>query len=337
MLEEALREIHAAEDLEALQALRVRYLGKKGRLTQELKALGQLPPEERREKGRLLNEWKRALEAAFEERAEALKRAALEAKLRAEALDVSLPGYAFPAGNTHVVGQIMAELVDIFRRMGYQPVEGPEVEDEFHNFDALNIPLHHPARDMWDTFWLTDGRLLRTHTSPIQVRYMVAHTPPFKIVAPGKVYRYEQTDATHEAMFYQLEGLVVGEAITMADLKGAISEMARTLYGAEAKVRFQPSYFPFVEPGAEFAVWWVNPRTGEGSWLELGGAGMVHPRVFQAVDEARAARGLPRVYEGKTGFAFGLGIERIAMLRYGIPDVRYFYQNRLGFLKQFRN
>ncbi len=337
MLEEALREIQAAEDLEALQALRVRYLGKKGRLTQELKALGQLPPEQRREKGRLLNEWKRALEAAFEERAEALKRAALEAKLRAEALDVSLPGHAFPVGNTHVVGQIMAELVDIFRRMGYQPVEGPEVEDEFHNFDALNIPPHHPARDMWDTFWLTDGRLLRTHTSPIQVRYMVAHTPPFKIVAPGKVYRYEQTDATHEAMFYQLEGLVVGEAITMADLKGAIREMARALYGAKAQVRFQPSYFPFVEPGAEFAVWWVNPRTGEGSWLELGGAGMVHPAVFKAVDDARAARGLPRVYEGKTGFAFGLGIERIAMLRYGIPDVRYFYQNRLGFLKQFRN
>ena len=231
----------------------------------------------------------------------------------------------------------MAELVDIFRRMGYQPVEVPEVEDEFHNFDALNIPPHHPARDMWDTFWLTDGRLLRTHTSPIQVRYMVAHTPPFKIVAPGKVYRYEQTDATHEAMFYQLEGLVVGEAITMADLKGAIREMARALYGAKAQVRFQPSYFPFVEPGAEFAVWWVNPRTGEGSWLELGGAGMVHPAVFKAVDDARAARGLPRVYEGKTGFAFGLGIERIAMLRYGIPDVRYFYQNRLGFLKQFRN
>ncbi|WP_456476713.1 phenylalanine--tRNA ligase subunit alpha, partial [Oceanithermus sp.] len=219
--------------------------------------------------------------------------------------------------------------------MGYQAVTGPEVEDEFHNFDALNIPPHHPARDMWDTFWLEDGRLLRTHTSPMQVRYMEAHTPPFQIVVPGKVYRHEATDATHEAMFHQLEGLAVGEGITLAHLKGALLTMARALYGEKARVRLQPSFFPFVEPGVEFLVWWTNPRTGEGRWLELGGAGMVHPAVFKAADDARAKAGLPRVYENVTGFAFGLGVERIAMLRYGIPDIRYFYANRLAFLRQF--
>ena len=346
MLEDWLAEIRAAPTLEALDALKVRLLGKKGELTRALKGLKNLPPEERREQGRALNEAKRALEAAIEERRQALKAAALEERLKKEALDVTLPGTPFPAGNLHVLDQLMLELVGIFERMGYRAVLGPEAEEEFYNFDALNIPPHHPARDMHDTFWLKPAPgfeerfkkplLLRTHTSPLQVRYMSTHTPPFKIVAPGKVFRHEATDATHEAMFHQLEGLVVGDQITMADLKGALLSMARALYGPEARVNFRPSYFPFVEPGVEFEVWWQNPRTGKGGWLELGGAGMVHPAVFKAVDDLREANRLPRLYEGKTGFAFGLGVERVAMLRYQIPDIRYFFQNRLAFLDQFR-
>jgi phenylalanyl-tRNA synthetase alpha chain len=227
------------------------------------------------------------------------------------------------------------DLTRIYERLGYAVIEGPEVEDEHHNFEALNVPWYHPARDLQDTFWLEDGRLLRTHTSPMQVRYMVDHEPALKIVVRGKVYRYEATDATHEAMFHQLEGLVVGDGISMADLKGTIAEMARGLYGPSARVRFQPSYYPFTEPGADFAVWWENPR-GESKWLELGGCGMVHPNVFRAVDDLREAEGKPRIYEGKTGFAFGLGPERIAMLKYGIPDIRYFYANDPRVLGQFR-
>ncbi len=346
MLEDWLAEIRTAPSLEALEALRVRLLGKKGELTQKLKGLGKLPPEARRQEGRRLNEAKRALEAAIEERAQKLKEEALAQRLAAQAVDVTLPGLPFPAGNLHVLTQVLGELVGIFERMGYRAVLGPEAEEEFFNFDALNIPPHHPARDMHDTFWLRPAEgyaerfpkplLLRTHTSPIQVRYMRSHTPPFKVVAPGKVFRHEATDATHEAMFHQLEGLVVGEGITLADLKGALLSMARALYGPEARVNFRPSYFPFVEPGVEFEVWWQNPRTGRGQWLELGGAGMVHPEVFRAVDDLRQADGLPRLYQGMTGFAFGLGVERIAMLRYQIPDIRAFFQNRLAFLGQFR-
>ncbi len=335
MLDDALEEIRAAATLEALAKIRVRYLGKKGLLTRLFKEMKGLGLEERKERGRELNQMKQQIEAALAEREEQIKAAELAARLEREREDVSLPGLALPPGGYHVATQILDELVDIFRRMGYQAVTGPEVEDEFHNFDALNIPPHHPARDMWDTFWLEDGRLLRTHTSPMQVRYMEAHTPPFQIVVPGKVYRHEATDATHEAMFHQLEGLAVGEGITLAHLKGALLTMARALYGENAKVRLQPSFFPFVEPGVEFLVWWTNPRSGEGTWLELGGAGMVHPAVFKAADDARERAGLPRVYENVTGFAFGLGVERIAMLRYGIPDIRYFYSNRLAFLRQF--
>ncbi|WP_457633071.1 phenylalanine--tRNA ligase subunit alpha [Oceanithermus desulfurans] len=335
MLEEALAEIRAAASLEALQEIKVRFLGKKGRLTQAFKAMKGLGPEERKARGQELNRIKQAIEQALAEREAEIKAAELEARLEREREDVSLPGLALAPGGYHVATQILGELVDVFRRMGYQAVTGPEAEDEFHNFDALNIPPHHPARDMWDTFWLEDGHLLRTHTSPMQVRYMEAHTPPFQIVVPGKVYRHEATDATHEAMFHQLEGLAVGEGITLAHLKGALLTMARALYGEKARVRLQPSFFPFVEPGVEFLVWWTNPRTGEGSWLELGGAGMVHPAVFKAADDARERAGLPRVYENVTGFAFGLGVERIAMLRYGIPDIRYFYSNRLAFLRQF--
>ncbi|GAO76342.1 phenylalanine--tRNA ligase subunit alpha [Meiothermus ruber] len=353
-IEAALEEIGRAPNLERLQGLKVHYLGKNGQVTQAMKTLGQLPPEERREKGRVLNEWKRALELALEARETQLKEQALQARLEQEALDVSLPGYAFPSGGLHITSRIVLELVNIFRRLGFSVVEGPEVESEFFNFDALNMPEWHPARDMQDTFWVEfnraaeeaftiqgpfgedvtglGGAVLRTHTSGMQIRYMIQHTPPFRIVVPGRVFRYEQTDASHEAMFHQLEGLVVGPNITMADLKGAISELARGLFGKEGKARFQPTFFPFVEPGVQFAMWWPERQ----KWLELGGAGMVHPYLFKAVDDYRERQGLPRAYEGVTGWAFGMGVERLALLRYGIPDIRYFYQNRLSFLRQFR-
>lgn len=335
-------ELKAAEDLAALQAVRTKYLGKSGLITRELGALGKLPPEERKARGAAINALRQSIQAAVEEREQGLKRAALDAKLSSEALDVTLPGLALPAGGLHPISRVYDDLIGIFTRLGYAVVEGPEVEEEHYNFEALNVPWYHPARDLQDTFWLEGGegegdtpRLLRTHTSPMQVRYMVDHEPPLKIVVRGKVYRFETTDATHEAMFHQLEGLVVGESISMSDLKGTIAEMARGLYGAGSRVRFQPSYYPFVEPGADFAVYWDNPR-GESKWLELGGCGMVHPNVFRAVDDLREAQGKPRVYEGLTGFAFGLGPERIAMLKYGIPDIRYFYANDPRVMRQFR-
>ncbi|ADV68917.1 phenylalanine--tRNA ligase subunit alpha [Deinococcus maricopensis] len=335
MQQEALQAIQDAPTLDALQAVKTKYVGKSGLITRELGTLGKLPPEERKARGAEINAVRAAVEAALTEREATLKRAALDAKLASEAIDVTLPGTPLPSGGLHLITRILDDLTDIFTRLGYAVVEGQEVEDDTHNFDALNIPWYHPARDLWDTFWLEDGRLLRTHTSPMQVRYMLEHTPALKIVVPGKVYRYEATDATHESMFHQLEGLVVGDHISMADLKGTIAEMARGLFGARAKVRFQPSYYPFVEPGADFAVWWENPR-GESKWLELGGCGMVHPNVFKAVDDLREQMGRQRIYEGKTGFAFGLGPERIAMLKYGIPDIRYFYANDLQILGQFR-
>ncbi len=332
---EILDEILASSSLEELQTVKTKYLGKNGLVTSQLKEMGKLSPEERKAKGAEINALKTSLEGAVEARKEVLEQAALEAKLHSEAIDVTLPALHFPVGGLHIISRILADLEGMFGRLGYRTVLGQEVEDDLHNFDALNIPWFHPARDLWDTFWMTDGRLLRTHTSPMQIRYMLEHTAPLRITVPGKVYRYEATDATHESMFHQLEGLLVGDNIRMSDLKGTIAEIARGLFGPSTKVRFQPSYYPFVEPGADFSVWWENPR-GESKWLELGGCGMVHPSVFRAVDDLREALGKPRTYEGKTGFAFGLGAERIAMLKYGIPDIRYFYQNDLKVLGQFR-
>lgn len=332
MREEALRAIDAATTLEALASVKTQYLGKNGLVTAQLKTLGALSPDERRLQGAQINLLKNELETALGAREALLKQDALNVQLAAQAIDVTLPGLALPSGGLHIITRILHELSDIFSGMGYAALEGREVEDETHNFDALNMPSWHPARDLQDTFWLENGQVLRTHTSNMQVRYMETHEPPLKIVVPGRVYRYEATDATHESMFHQFEGLVVGDAVTMADLKGAIAEMARGMFGKGARVRFQPSYYPFVEPGADFAIWWDQ----EGRWLELGGAGMVHQSVFRAVDDLREAAGKPRVYEGKTGFAFGLGPNRIAMLRYGIPDIRYFYANDLRVLTQFR-
>lgn len=323
--EETLAAIAAAPDLRALQELRVRVLGKKGALTEQLRALGGLDPERRRQVGLALHVRKTEVEAALDARKEALERAALDARLEAERVDLTLPGERVPAGAHHLLTQVTHRLLDVFRSLGYDVAVGPELEDDHHNFEALNFPPEHPARDTQDTFWTTDGRLLRTHTSPMQVRYMRGHEPPIKVVVPGRVFRNEAVDATHEAQFHQLEALVVGERVTMADLRGAITEMATALLGAGTRTRLQPSYFPFVEPGAEFAIWWTHPKTGREEWLELGGCGMVHPKVFEAVG-----------YEDVTGFAFGFGIERLAMVSTGVSDIRDLYRGDVRVLQQFR-
>ena len=324
-LAEAIDLVRSAPDAAALQDLRVRYLGKKGAITAQLKGLGALPADERREAGQRINAWKQALEEAIERRRAALERDELQRRLERERVDVTLPGVGFKRGGLHLLTRVVHRLADVFTSLGYEVVTGPELETEHYNFDALNTPEWHPARDLQDTFWTTDGRVLRTHTSPMQARYMEMHEPPFRVVVPGKVFRNEAVDMTHEAQFHQLEALVVGERITMADLKGAINEMATALFGTATRTRLQPSYFPFVEPGAEFAILWRNPKSGREEWLELGGCGMVHPNVFRAVG-----------YEGVTGFAFGFGIERLAMVSYGIPDVRTFFQSDLRVLEQYR-
>jgi phenylalanyl-tRNA synthetase alpha chain len=324
MHEEARAEIIAAADLRDLQQVRVRWLGKKGRITAELKRLGELPADERREAGRRINEVKREIDDAIEARKAQLERDELARRLAAERVDVTLPGTGRSSGGLHLLTKVTHRLLDVFTSLGYEVVTGPEVETDHYNFGALNFPPEHPARDEQDTFWTEDGRLLRTHTSPMQVRYMETHRPPFKVVVPGKVFRNEAVDATHEAQFHQLEALVVGERITMADLRGAIQEMADALFGEGTRTRLQPSFFPFVEPGAEFAIWWTHPKTGKEEWLELGGCGMVHPNVFRAAG-----------YEGVTGFAFGFGIERLAMVPYGVPDIRWFFQSDMRVLRQF--
>ena len=325
MREEALKQIEAAGDQRQLQDLRVRYLGKKGELTAMLKGLGAMAPEERRAAGAGINALRDELEQAFQRRRDQLQEQELNARLESERVDLTLPGDRFPAGGEHLLTRVTGRLLDVFTSLGYEVVTGPELETDWYNFESLNFPPEHPARDLQDTFWTEDGRLLRTHTSPVQSRYLESHKPPFKIVAPGKVYRNEAIDATHEAQFHQLEALVVGERITMADLRGAIEEMAAALFGAGTRTRLQPSYFPFVEPGAEFAIWWTHPRSGREEWLELGGCGMVHPNVFKAAG-----------MEGVTGFAFGFGIERLAMVPYLVNDIRHFTQGDMRVLKQFR-
>ena len=324
-MQEAIPEIQAAPTLQALQDLRVKYLGKKGLVTQQLKDLGLLSPEEKKRIGQEVNALKQKLEHTIEARKADLETAALHQKLIKERVDVTLPGLQYSVGGLHILTHVINRVVDVFRSMGYDVASGPELETDYYNFKALNFPDDHPARDTQDTFWTTDGRVLRTHTSPMQVHYMETHKPPFKVVVPGKTFRNEAVDATHEAQFHQLEALVVGERITMADMKGAITTMAKTLFGPDTKTKLQPTYFPFVEPGAEFAIWWKHPKTGKEEWLELGGCGMVHPNVFKAVG-----------YENVTGFAFGFGIERLALIPYGIPDIRYFHQGDLRVLEQFR-
>ncbi len=325
----ALLAIQEAKNPEELESLRVHYLGRKGALTGVLRSLGQLDPEVRRRVGQEANRAKAALEEALEQALQALKAAAR--RLAATAVDVTLPGRRSPRGRLHPLNQIMAEVCDIFLHLGFEAVEGPEVELDWYNFEALNLPPDHPARDMQDTFYFDDKVLLRTHTSPMQIRTMEKRRPPVRIIAPGKVYRRD-SDITHSPMFHQVEGLLVDRGVTFADLKGVLTAFVHQMFGPEVGVRFRPSYFPFTEPSAEVDIECVICR-GEGcrvckttGWLEVLGSGMVHPAVFEAVGYD------PETY---TGFAFGLGIERIAMLKYGIDDIRLFFDNDLRFLRQF--
>jgi phenylalanyl-tRNA synthetase alpha chain len=335
----ALNELNAISQSKDLETWRVRYLGKKSHLTELLRSLSGLPIEERKEAGALSNTLKLEMEAALTAKEEVLKQQELTSVSNA-GLDTSLPGRPYPQGHLHLMSQAIYEISDIFAGMGFQVVEGPEVEWDHYNFDALNIPKEHPARDNMATFWVdappqqtTDWRmLLRTHTSPMQVRTMEKTRPPVRIIVPGRVYRYEATDATHLAMFTQIEGLAVDEGITMADLKGTLYEFARRFFGIDRKVRFRCDFFPFVEPGAEMAISCAVCKgsgcrlCGNSGWIEILGAGMVHPSVLEGVgiDSAKYS-----------GFAFGMGIERIPMLRYGIEDVRHFYSGDLRFLRQF--
>ncbi|MHB1005646.1 MAG: phenylalanine--tRNA ligase subunit alpha [Chloroflexota bacterium] len=333
----ALQDLAQAKNAEATEAWRVGYLGKKGQLTNLLRQVGGLPTKERPLVGQKANEVKGALEQALAERLEALRRDQAALAQAAERVDVTLPGRTPRLGQAHPTTRIVKEILDVFGAMGFQVAEGPEVELDYYNFEALNIPPDHPARDMWDTFYVANrGQpgevLLRTHTSPNQVRVMERSRPPVRVVVPGRCYRYEATDATHESEFFQIEGLAVDKNLTMADLKGVLTAFAHEIFGADRKVRFRCDYFPFVEPGVEMAVSCGNCH-GEGcrlchdGWLEIMGAGMVHPRVLEGVGYD------PAEY---TGFAFGMGPERIAILKYGIDDIRLFYANDLRFLRQFK-
>ncbi len=334
----AFDELGKVTNLEELEAWRIRYLGRKSSLIQMLRLLATLPLEDRRVAGARANEAKESFEARLAEKKTSLDLAAT-LSLQRESLDVTLPGERVLLGRLHPTTQILDEICDIFGDMGFQVVEGPEVEWEYYNFEALNMPAEHPARDMFATLWIdfeTEAgdrpMLLRTHTSPVQIRVMEKSPPPIRMIAPGRVYRYEATDATHEWMFYQVEGLAVDRNITLADLKGTLFEFARRLFGKERKCRFRCDYFPFVEPGVEVSIdCFVCGGTGcrlcgNSGWIEIIGAGMVHPEVLRRVGID------PEVY---SGFAFGMGVERIPILRYGIDDIRLFYSNDVRFLRQF--
>jgi len=332
---QALDELNRTSEPDELELWRVRYLGKKGGVTQVLRSLAALPLEERRKLGARANEVKGALESSLVERRRIVEEAQLISALEQRRLDVTLPGRPVSTGRYHIITRTLEEICDILKSMGFQVLEGPDVEWDYYNFEALNIPRYHPARDMFATLWIDSGmqgRLLRTHTSPMQIRIMERTQPPIRVIVPGRVYRYEATDATHESMFYQVEGLAVNENISLADLKGTLFEFCRRLFGEHREVRFRCDYFPFVEPGVEVAIDCLACSRcgcrlcGYTGWIEILGAGMVHPDVLRKVDID------PEVH---SGFAFGLGVERIPMLRYGIEDIRLFYGNDLRFLKQF--
>lgn len=338
LLRRAFADLNNVADLKELEEWRVRYIGRKSDLVQILRSISTLPAEERRSVGARANEVKQILETKLAEKRKELEDQ-LTLSLQRESLDVTLPGLKIPLGRLHPTTRMLREICEIFVSMGFQIAEGPEVEWEYYNFEALNMPAEHPARDMFATLWVdfvtAEGKmpmLLRTHTSPVQIRVMEKMKPPIRIIAPGRVYRYEATDATHEWMFYQVEGLAVDKNITMADLKGTLFEFVRRLFGEDRKCRFRCDYFPFVEPGVEMAIDCLVCRgngcrlCGNSGWIEILGAGMVHPEVLRRVDID------PTVY---SGFAFGMGVERIPMLRYGIDDIRLFYGNDLRFLEQF--
>ncbi|WP_455207754.1 phenylalanine--tRNA ligase subunit alpha [Kaarinaea lacus] len=328
---QAERAIESAQDLKALDELRVAYLGKKGEITQRMQTLGTLAPEERKEAGKYINIAKQAIQGAIEERKIALELAALNAKLSAEAVDVTLPGRGQSNGGLHPVTMTLQRIEKLFSQLGFEIAEGPEIEDDYHNFEALNIPESHPARAMHDTFYFDNHTVLRTHTSPVQIRVMKDKSPPLRVIAPGRVYRCD-SDLTHTPMFHQVEGLLVDEGVSFAQLKGILDEFLRNFFERDLAVRFRPSYFPFTEPSAETDIQCVMCN-GAGcrvcshtGWLEVLGCGMVHPNVFKHVGVDS---------EKYTGFAFGMGVERLAMLRYGVNDLRLFFENDLRFLRQF--
>jgi phenylalanyl-tRNA synthetase alpha chain len=315
----AIEAINAAFDLKDLEDLRVRFLGRKSRIRQLLSLVGTTPPAERPALGQATGTCRKAIEASLKARQITLQ----EAADHGASFDLSLPGRRPRLGKSHPLSQIADELTEILQEMGFTVADGPEVEDEYHNFDALNTPSDHPARDTHDTFYLTDGRLLRTHTSTVQIRYMENNAPPLRIIAPGRCYRRDTVDATHHYAFHQIEGLYVDEKVSLADLKGTLETLARRLLGNDTRVRLRPHFFPFTEPSIEYDFSSSLKNTG---WLEIGGAGMVDPAVFEAVGYD------PERY---SGFAFGFGIDRIAIIRYGIDDIRLFLENDLRFIHQF--
>ncbi|MCH8866731.1 MAG: phenylalanine--tRNA ligase subunit alpha [Proteobacteria bacterium] len=321
LLRLAASEIDAASDPAALDRVRVAYLGKKGELTARLKALSELPAAERPAAGQEINRAKQELQGSINERRESLEAAVLEAQLAGDAVDVTLPGRGYAVGGRHPVSRAMARIEKIFRNAGFGVRSGPEIEDDFHNFTALNFPENHPARALHDTFFFPGGKLLRTHTSPVQIRSMVEEGVPIRIISTGRVYRCD-SDQTHTPMFHQVEGLVVDRGISLANLKAVLHQFVESFFERKAELRFRPSYFPFTEPSAEVDVLWE-----EGKWLEILGCGMVHPNVLESAGVDA---------EEFTGYAFGMGIERLAMLRYGVKDLRTFFDNDLRFLQQFR-
>ncbi|MDJ0654868.1 MAG: phenylalanine--tRNA ligase subunit alpha [Xanthomonadales bacterium] len=325
LVDDALARIAAAEQPQALEDLRVELLGKSGTITAQLRSLGKLEPEQRKAQGQAINQAKGSIQQALNERREALKKQVLDQQLAAEQVDITLPGRGQEIGSLHPVTRTMNRIVKILAQMGFSVAEGPEIEDDYHNFGALNFPDHHPARAMHDTFYFGDGRLLRTHTSPVQIRVMNETQPPIRIIAPGKVYRSD-SDQTHTPMFHQVEGLLVGENVAMTDLKGVLHQFVNAFFEKDLPIRFRPSYFPFTEPSAEVDVQWDKGDGSKPGWLEVLGCGMVHPNVLEAagVDSERY-----------TGYAWGMGVERFAMLRYGVKDLRQFFENDVRFLRQF--
>jgi phenylalanyl-tRNA synthetase alpha chain len=332
LLKQAAQAITESVDLASLDAIRVAYLGKKGEITARLKSLGQLPAEQRPAAGQAINEIKVQIQALIEDRKASLSSQAIADKLKRDTVDVTLPGRRIKAGGLHPVTLTMNRIEKMFGKLGFDVAEGPEVEDDFHNFEALNIPEHHPARAMHDTFYFDDHHLLRTHTSPVQIRVLEKQKPPVRVIAPGRVYRCD-SDLTHTPMFHQVEGLLVDENVSFSDLKGTLEDFLKQFFEQDdLKTRFRPSYFPFTEPSMEVDISCVM-CAGEGcrvcshtGWLEVLGCGMVHPEVFRHT-------GLDT--EAYTAYAFGMGVERLAMLRYGVNDLRLFFENDLRFLKQF--
>ncbi len=333
ILEEVKAQLKEATTLAKTDEIRVKVLGKKGQLTEILRGMGKLSPEERKETGQIANKVRAEIEALLEEKFEAVKKAAKEAQFKLEKIDVTEPGKQIITGVKHPVTITIEEISKVFMNMGFSIVEGPEVETVFNNFDGLNAGPNHPARDMTDTFYITDDILLRTQTSTVQVRTLQKQEPPIKVIAPGRTFRCDTPDATHSPMFHQLEGLVVDEGITMADLKGTLDSFAKQLFGPNTKTKFRPHHFPFTEPSAEmdvscFKCGGKGCRVCKGSgWIEILGCGMVHPNVLKVgnIDT-----------EKYTGFAFGIGVERVAMLKYGVDDIRLFYENDMRFINQFK-